>query len=118
MTAGPEKCHTFPGPLFCGVPFEILKGRGYRHGRGFYGRITDRLFLNQIFPKSGLGEQIMIARKDIRTFKDTYRILLRQQDFVYILPHPALGTWISNYNLPLFITAPGISTVFLKATWG
>ncbi len=41
----------------------------------------------------------MIAKKDLQTFRDAYRILLRESDFVYILPHPALRRQISNYTI-------------------
>ncbi len=41
----------------------------------------------------------MIAKKDIQTFRDVSRILLRESDFVYILPHPALRDRISNYTV-------------------
>lgn len=41
----------------------------------------------------------MIAKKDIRTFKQACRILFRESDFIYILPHPALRDHISNYTI-------------------
>lgn len=41
----------------------------------------------------------MIAKKDIRNFNETERILLREKDFVYLLPHPALRGQISNYTI-------------------
>lgn len=41
----------------------------------------------------------MIAKKDIHTFHETPRILLRENEFVYILPHPALRDRISNYTI-------------------
>lgn len=41
----------------------------------------------------------MIVKKDIRIYHDTARILLRENDFVYILPHPALRDKISNYTI-------------------
>lgn len=41
----------------------------------------------------------MITKKDILDFREYYRILLRQRDFVYILPHAALGQQISNYTI-------------------
>lgn len=45
----------------------------------------------------------MIDKKDIQTFREAYRILLRGNDFAYILPHPALRNRISNYT----VTFPG-----------
>ena len=41
----------------------------------------------------------MIVKKDIQTFNEKARILLRENDFVYILPHPALRDQISNYTI-------------------
>ncbi|MDD3252083.1 MAG: helix-turn-helix transcriptional regulator [Lachnospiraceae bacterium] len=41
----------------------------------------------------------MIARKDIQTLDAAHRILLRANDFIYILPHPALQEQISNYTI-------------------
>lgn len=41
----------------------------------------------------------MIVKKDIQTFYEERRILLRESDFVYILPHPALRDRISNYTV-------------------
>lgn len=41
----------------------------------------------------------MIIKKDILTFHQTDRILLRENDFVYILPHPLLRRQISNYTV-------------------
>lgn len=41
----------------------------------------------------------MITKKDIQTFQETSRILLRENDFIYILPHPALRDQISNYTV-------------------
>lgn len=41
----------------------------------------------------------MIAKKDIHAFHQTNRILLGENDFVYILPHPALRGQISNYTV-------------------
>lgn len=41
----------------------------------------------------------MIAKKDLQTFNETERILLRENDFVYILPHNALRNQISNYTV-------------------
>lgn len=41
----------------------------------------------------------MIEKKDIHTLRDISRILLRENDFVYLLPHPALRDCISNYTV-------------------
>jgi len=41
----------------------------------------------------------MIVKKDIHAFHETNRILLRENDYVYILPHPALRGQISNYTV-------------------
>ncbi len=41
----------------------------------------------------------MIAKDDIRTFCESYRVLVRTNDFMYLLPHPALRDWISNYSI-------------------
>lgn len=41
----------------------------------------------------------MIVKKDIQTFNEAYRILLRANDFIYILPHQALRGHISNYTI-------------------
>lgn len=41
----------------------------------------------------------MIIKKDIQNFNKTYRILLRENDFIYILPHSALQAQISNYTI-------------------
>lgn len=41
----------------------------------------------------------MIAKEDIRTFCESNRVLLRANDFIYLLPHPALRNWISNYTI-------------------
>ena len=41
----------------------------------------------------------MIVKKDIQTFGEINRILLRENDFVYLLPHPALRDQISNYTI-------------------
>ncbi len=45
----------------------------------------------------------MITNKSIDAFRETKRILIREKDFMYLLPHPALKHWISNYT----ITFPG-----------
>lgn len=41
----------------------------------------------------------MIVKKEIQTFDETCRILLRANDFIYILPHLALRNLISNYTI-------------------
>lgn len=41
----------------------------------------------------------MIVKKDIHTFREAHRILLRKNDYAYILPHPALRGHISNYTV-------------------
>jgi AraC-like DNA-binding protein len=41
----------------------------------------------------------MISKKDIQTFYEAYRILIREDAYIYLLPHPALRNWISNYTI-------------------
>lgn len=41
----------------------------------------------------------MIAKEDLQTFTESHRILLREKDFAYLLPHPALRGYISNYTV-------------------
>jgi len=41
----------------------------------------------------------MISKKNIQTFYEAYRILIKEDDYVYLLPHPALKNWISNYTI-------------------
>lgn len=41
----------------------------------------------------------MISKKNIQTFYEAHRILIKEDDFVYLLPHPALKNWISNYTI-------------------
>ncbi len=41
----------------------------------------------------------MITKKDIQNFCETYRVLARADDFIYLLPHQALRNWISNYTI-------------------
>ena len=41
----------------------------------------------------------MIIKKEIQAFNETYRILLRENDFIYILPHLGLRCQISNYTV-------------------
>jgi len=49
----------------------------------------------------------MISKTDIPAFCETYRVLVRADDFMYLLPHPALRDWISNYT----ITFPNQNTI-------
>ena len=41
----------------------------------------------------------MITREDRQPFHDTCRILDKADDFIYVLPHPGLLEWISNYTI-------------------
>lgn len=41
----------------------------------------------------------MIVKKDIQTWGGGDRVLLRANEFIYILPHPELGNMISNYTI-------------------
>lgn len=41
----------------------------------------------------------MIVKEDIRNFYENYRVLVRGNDFIYLLPHPSLCEWISNYTI-------------------
>lgn len=41
----------------------------------------------------------MITKKDIQTVCETHRVLVRAKDYIYLLPHPALQKWISNYTI-------------------
>lgn len=41
----------------------------------------------------------MINKEDILKFNETHRVLVRAQDFIYLLPHPSLRSWISNYTI-------------------
>ena len=49
----------------------------------------------------------MITKDEIPSFRETYRVLVRADDFMYLLPHPALRDWISNYT----ITFPNKNTI-------
>lgn len=49
----------------------------------------------------------MITKKDIQYYKETRRIILSQNEYVYLLPHPALREEISNYT----VTFPGIGII-------
>jgi len=41
----------------------------------------------------------MISIKDIPTFEETERILSRGDEYLYVLPHPQLKAYISNYTI-------------------
>ncbi len=41
----------------------------------------------------------MITKESIKNFRETNRILARDVDFMYLLPHPALRNRISNYTI-------------------
>ena len=41
----------------------------------------------------------MITKNDIHAFNQTSRILIGAEWYVYILPHPTLKNWISNYTI-------------------
>ena len=41
----------------------------------------------------------MISQKDIQSFKEWHRILLRVNEFICLLPHPGLREYIANYNI-------------------
>lgn len=41
----------------------------------------------------------MIIKEDIQAFNEGYRVLDCGNDFIYLLPHPALREWISNYTI-------------------
>ncbi|MCL2546959.1 MAG: helix-turn-helix transcriptional regulator [Oscillospiraceae bacterium] len=41
----------------------------------------------------------MISQKDIHTFEEKHRILLRTNEFICLLPHPNVREYISNYNI-------------------
>jgi len=41
----------------------------------------------------------MISKKDIEAFQEKNRILIKGDDFIYLLPHPKLRDWISNYTV-------------------
>lgn len=43
----------------------------------------------------------MITKKSIMSFRETSRVLVRDIDFIYMLPHPGLRNWISNYTVTL-----------------
>lgn len=41
----------------------------------------------------------MIKKEDLQLFIDPSRVLVRSNDYVYLLPHPVLHNWISNYTI-------------------
>lgn len=41
----------------------------------------------------------MITKEDRQPFYETCRILDKADDFIYVLPHPGLLEWISNYTI-------------------
>lgn len=41
----------------------------------------------------------MITKDDIRAFHEADRILIKAEGFIYLLPHPSLRNWISNYTI-------------------
>ena len=41
----------------------------------------------------------MISKEAIKSFREIDRILVKAEDFIYILPHPELRSWISNYTI-------------------
>lgn len=49
----------------------------------------------------------MISKNDLQAFNEEYRILIKANDFMYMLPHPSLRSWISNYT----ITFPSRDTI-------
>lgn len=49
--------------------------------------------------KYGLESRTMIGTNDLKQFCGTYRVLERADDFIYLLPHPGLQTYISNYTI-------------------
>lgn len=53
----------------------------------------------------------MIDRTEIFRYCDYRRILLRDEGVIYLLPHPELRTWISNYTLS-FPAESGVSEAY------
>lgn len=45
----------------------------------------------------------MITKDDLRFYREPHRVLEKGEDYIYLLPHPALRDWISNYT----VTFPG-----------
>jgi AraC-like DNA-binding protein len=41
----------------------------------------------------------VITKESIKDLCDMSRVLIRDTDFVYLLPHPSLNNWISNYTI-------------------
>ena len=48
------------------------------------------------------GEQAMITKDEIPAFCETYCVLVRADDFMYLLPHPALRDWVSTRRSLVF----------------
>jgi len=45
----------------------------------------------------------MITKDDLKFYREPHRVLEKVEDYMYLLPHPALWDWISNYT----VTFPG-----------
>lgn len=45
----------------------------------------------------------MITKDDLKFYREPHRVLEKGEDYMYLLPHPALRDWISNYT----VTFPG-----------
>ena len=41
----------------------------------------------------------IVTSESIRDFRESGRVLIRDTGFMYLLPHPALRKWISNYTI-------------------
>jgi len=41
----------------------------------------------------------MISKKDIQVFEEKHRILIQDNECIYLLPHPVLREYISNYTI-------------------
>ena len=41
----------------------------------------------------------MLAESDLNSFYEVHRVLIREEGFAYLLPHPALRNWVSNYTI-------------------
>ena len=51
----------------------------------------------------------MITKDDLRFYREPHRVLEKGEDYMYLLPHPALRDWISNYT----VTFPGSDMISL-----
>lgn len=49
----------------------------------------------------------MLSKKEILLYKEFHRIIVRGEDFIYLLPHAALQKWISNYTITFPNNFPG-----------